>query len=141
MAPIPIHTAERAFELVIQHGGASLPVRDAVDRRILNEVRTGEVTYKKGKGIISHIDQVGGFPEYKGEPYKDTDGDGMPDWWEKRFNLNPDSSADARLDLSGDGYSNIECFINGLDPWQYIDWKDPTRNVNTLLLPNNSLVR
>ena len=141
MSPIPIHTADRALELVLQHGGASLPRRDSVDTRIMEEVRTGEVTYKKGDGIISDISQVGGFPEYKGTPYTDSDGDGMPDWWEQRFNLDPRSAEDARFDMSGDGYSNIECFINGLDPWQYIDWRDPTRNFNTLLLPNNSLVR
>ena len=140
MAPITIHTAERAFHLVLDQAGATLPRRDSVDTRVTREVRTGEVTYKEGNGIITDIAQVGGVPEYKGEPYDDADGDGMPDWWEQRFHLDPHSAADARLDLSGDGYSNVECFLNGLDPWQFIDWKDPTRNYNTLLLPNNSLV-
>ena len=32
-------------------------------------------------GIITDIRQMGGFPEYKGTPYVDTDGDGMPDEW------------------------------------------------------------
>lgn len=141
MAPITIHTAKRAYELVTEQVGATLPVRDPVDERLIEEVRTGEVTYKEGDGIITDIEQIGGFPEYQGEPYADADGDGMPDWWEKRFRLDPNDPADARLDYSGDGYSNVECFINGLDPWQYIDWKDPTQNMNTLLLPNNSLVR
>jgi hypothetical protein len=40
-------------------------------------------SYKNG--IITDIRQVGGYPEYKGKPYKDSDMDGMPDDWEKRM--------------------------------------------------------
>ena len=40
-------------------------------------------------GIITDIRQMGGFPEYKGTPYVDTDGDGMPDEWEIANGLNP----------------------------------------------------
>ncbi len=34
-------------------------------------------------GIITDISQVGGYPEYKGKAYKDSDGDGMPDAWKR----------------------------------------------------------
>ena len=39
-----------------------------------------------------------------------------PNDWERRYGLNPDDAADAISDLNRDGYTNIEDFINGLDP-------------------------
>jgi Spy/CpxP family protein refolding chaperone len=71
-------------------------------------------SYKQG--IISDISQVGGYPEYKGKPYKDTDGDGMPDDWETRHNLNPKDPSDAVKIGNGDGYTNIENFLNDIKP-------------------------
>jgi hypothetical protein len=69
-----------------------------------------------GKGIITDIRQVGGYPEYRGEPYDDSDSDGMPDEWETKNGLDPNNASDAAGDLNGDGYTNIEDFLNGLDP-------------------------
>ena len=66
-------------------------------------------SYKQG--IITDIRQMGGYPEYKGTPYVDTDGDGMPDEWEKANGLNPNDPSDANKDCTGDGYTNIEKYI------------------------------
>jgi hypothetical protein len=115
-AYIEITPAAVAYEYVLANAGAIKPHRDAVDERIVKSVRTGEVTYKEGEGIITDISQVGGYPEYKGEPYADADSDGMPDAWESTHGLNPNDAADAVADLNGDGYTNIEDFLNGLDP-------------------------
>lgn len=41
----------------------------------------------------------------------DTDGDGMPDWWEEANRLNP-TMADNNDDDDGDGYTNLENFLN-----------------------------
>jgi hypothetical protein len=46
----------------------------------------------------------------------DTDGDGMPDWWELAYNLNPYSPNDAQMDADGDGMSNLAEFLSGTDP-------------------------
>jgi hypothetical protein len=49
-------------------------------------------------------------------PLPDSDGDGMPDWWESRYALNPLSKNDAALDPDGDGLSNLQEFLNATDP-------------------------
>jgi len=38
----------------------------------------------------------------------DSDGDGMPDWWEIEYGLNPYNSNDAGTDLDGDGLDNLD---------------------------------
>lgn len=151
MPEITIMPAQEAYGFVLENAGATLPIRDAVDKRIAEQVRTGEVKYLKNvtlpetefehrrlpkdsykMGIITDISQVGGYPEYKGKPYKDSDNDGMPDSWEKKHGLDPKDPSDAVGDINGDGYTNIEKYINGIDPTKKVDWKDPENNVDTL---------
>ena len=83
-------------------------------------------------GIITDIRQMGGFPEYKGTPYVDTDGDGMPDEWEIANGLNPNDPSDANKDCTGDGYTNIEKYINGISTKHKVDWRDLKNNYDTL---------
>ena len=64
-------------------------------------------------GIITDVSQVGGYPEYKGVPYKDTDNDGIPDDWEIKHGLNPKDPSDASK-ITASGYSNIEVYLNSL---------------------------
>lgn len=156
LAPITVLPAEKAYEFVLKNVGATLPLRDAVDKRIVKEVKTGKLSgrqrgetaqgdkYNRSKvlgedsykkGIITHISQVGGYPNYKGNPYKDTDKDGMPDRWERKYNLNPNDPSDANKDISGDGYTNIEKYINGIDPTKKVNWEDLANNQNTLTEP------
>jgi hypothetical protein len=130
-AYLDIQAAEVAYESVLANAGATLPRRDAVDERIVRMVRTGQVTYKEGKGIITDIAQVGSYPEYRGRSYSDSDGDGMPDAWETKHGLNPSDASDASGDLNDDGYTNIEDFINGLDPRSpKRDWAAPRTYVD-----------
>jgi len=154
-APLPIQPADKAYETVLANAGATLPLRDAVDERIIKQVRTGVIQpmqIAKGsqekakfygyqqkftdelaelvtKGFVTDPSEVGGWPEYKGTPYKDSDGDGMPDDWETAHGLNPNNSSDATSDLNGDGYTNVEDFVNGLDPKaKKVDWSDLKNN-------------
>ncbi len=46
----------------------------------------------------------------------DSDSDGMPDEWEKKFALDPFSADDAALDPDNDGFTNLEEFQAGTDP-------------------------
>ena len=70
-------------------------------------------SYKQG--IITDISQVGGYPEYKGTAYKDSDSDGIPDDWETKNKLNPKDASDAGK-VNGNGYSNIENYLNSVVP-------------------------
>ncbi len=132
MPEITTQTAAEAYETVLANAGDTLPRRDAVDLRIVQEVRTGKVTYEEGKGIITAIEQVGGYPEYKGTPFTDLGADGIPLWWKNKYKLDVKDANLASKDLQGDGYTVIEKYLNGLDPTQKIDWKDKRSNVNTL---------
>ena len=88
-------------------------------------------SYKQG--IITDPRQMGGYPEYRAwEPYVDTDGDGMPDEWEKQYGLNPNDASDAVKDCNGDGYTNIEKYINGINPKTKTDWRNLNNNYDTL---------
>ncbi|MBW2977585.1 carboxypeptidase regulatory-like domain-containing protein [Candidatus Woesearchaeota archaeon] len=57
------------------------------------------------------VDDVGCSPEQK-----DSDGDGMPDYWEIRYDLNPNDPDDRDGDPDNDGYTNYEEYIQGTDP-------------------------
>jgi len=148
----PIMKAQDAYEYVLNNVGANIPKRDIVDQHIIEQVRTGKVYYKEGldsvnfyqfkhrrlakdsykHGIITDVRQVGGYPDYKGKAYKDSDGDGMPDAWEKANGLDPKDPSDALKDCNGDGYTNIEKYINGIDTKKKVDWTDPKNNHDTL---------
>ncbi|HUP14388.1 MAG TPA: hypothetical protein VM187_19330, partial [Niastella sp.] len=134
MPKVTTITAKEAYVYVLENAGATLPKRDAVDARIVKQVKENKIYYTEGgktnigsqyikrrlpvdsykMGIITHPSQVGGYPEYKGTSYKDKDNDGMPDSWETAHKLNPNDATDAVKDRDGDGYTNIEEYINSV---------------------------
>ena len=57
VAPVATDDARSAYRRVLYEAGASKPVRDAVDARIIEQVRSG-----KG-GLIDSQTQVGGWPK------------------------------------------------------------------------------
>ena len=106
---ITTYPVEQIFDLILANAGAISPTRDAVDVRIVKSVRDGI-----GR-VIDSQDEVGGWPELAhGTPPVDTDHDGMPDAWEKSRGLDPNDARDGGLDRDGDGYTNIEEYLNGL---------------------------
>jgi transmembrane sensor len=107
-----------------------VPRQDDIVLQLGNESTETADSYKKG--IITSPDQVGGYPDYKGIAYKDSDNDGIADAWEKKYGLNPKDASDANKDLNGDGYTNIEKYFNGIDPTQKTDWTKTNNNVDTL---------
>jgi hypothetical protein len=129
--PVNQQTATEAFESVLAKAGATLPVRDVVDKRVTEMVRTGKVGNENG--IINDPKEVGGYPEYSFSPDQvpaDTDHDGMPDEWEKKYELNPEDVSDGSADSDGDGYTNIEECLNGTNPREKIDYTNLGNNVD-----------
>lgn len=50
------------------------------------------------------------------EPSNDTDGDGIPNWWEVEYGYGPLDGADASLDEDGDGLDAVDEYTNGTLP-------------------------
>jgi hypothetical protein len=123
-APHPIndnvttHTAQEAYEQVLQQAGASL-VRDNTDKRIIANVRDGNYSYPgsngSSNGIIDSQANVGGWDTYSSATAPtDTDGDGMPDAWEDAHGLNKNDPADGKTYTLNPSYTNVEAYINGI---------------------------
>lgn len=101
-------TAAEAEAAVLAGVGAGR-IRDAVDVRVIEGVRT-----RTGR-IIDSQAQVGGWPALEaGTPWIDGDGDGMPDDWERANGLDPADAADGAADRNGDGWTNLEDWLNSL---------------------------
>ena len=126
--PINQQTAEKAYQLVLDNAGATLPKRDAVDLVIIKDARSGSATYEgkyykmekevadtsKISGIIDSQNDVGGWPELKSTPAPtDTDHDGMPNEWELNHGLNPNNPADGNK-VGKDGYTMLEKYMNNI---------------------------
>jgi pectate lyase len=118
---------EDVLSRIMKHGGASIPERDPIDIRILNEVQSGTASfgsqhyaeeYKIDKniltGIIDSQEDVGGWPILNSSPApQDSDHDGIPDSWEIEHNLNPNDPID-RNTIAASGYTYVEEYLNEL---------------------------
>ena len=106
-------SAEDAYKTVLAKAGCSLH-RDAVDLRIIDEVRNGT-----GK-LIDKPSDVGGFPELDpGVPPIDSDGDAIPDEWEIEYGMDPHKYSDAYLSSFVDGFTNLEVYLNAIVAYLY----------------------
>lgn len=118
-----IHTARDAMKIVTSVSGATMPVRDEHHKRNIRETLDGTYTYVGSKsGIRGEIDTEEDITEHasgKGwEDYPqeqraddyDTDGDGMPDWWERCVGSNPDV-ANHNDDPNLDGWTLLEEYL------------------------------
>lgn len=123
--PIPFvytttHSAEEAFERVLEYAGASLS-RDIHDETMVHDAREGVVTTtSRATGLINnqdeamYIDGTSGWPVLNStEAPVDTDGDGMPDEWETENGLDPNNPEDGKI-MGEDGYTNLENYLNSL---------------------------
>ena len=128
---VTTHTALEAYDKVLASAGCS-KWRDKIDERIVNETRSGTAAYSGSIG--KNADRMPGIIDtpkdvmlqgedspwvklsdggVKPEERLDTDGDGMPDIWEKKHGLNPYDSADGvEVALSSEGYTNLEVYLN-----------------------------
>jgi hypothetical protein len=83
--------------------------RDSLDKRYVNEARTGT-------GHSKDITRPGALPALTaGTPCIDSDHDGIPDAWEIAHGLDPNDPSDGPK-LNRDGYTNLEHYLNGSSP-------------------------
>jgi len=133
---VKTHTAREAFTNVLDNVGANFPKSDVVDLHIIADTRNGTAEFTGTRGptygdrpspnfagiIDTQSDDKSAtgstnfpWPEYKTYNIPaDSDHDGIPDDWEKAHGLNPNDPGDANKDLNGDGYSNLEKYLNSL---------------------------
>lgn len=124
-------SAEDSYEHVLEYAGngISSSLRTAVDQQAVYETKTGTGNLS---GTASYDDaddsQKANLDKYNiqcGVTYEypsavltktivDTDNDGMPDDWEIARGLDPNDSSDVNGDYCGQGYTNIEYYINDL---------------------------
>jgi hypothetical protein len=108
--PVTVLSAEDAYARVVAQAG-TCQHRDAVELRLI-----GQLTSLGTKGaIIADESDVGGQPamtQVTRPAGFDTDGDGIPDTWETAHGLNPNSASDGNGDYTGDGYTNVEKYLN-----------------------------
>ncbi len=134
-----VESAEQAYQKILDEAGPRLSVTDANTRRIIDELKNGNASYLNG------VDYDGAsgrsaikWPNLSSVTvFNDEDSDGMPDSWElANFgNLNQGSADDSGSDFDGDGYTDLEEYLNGTDPklpegeswWKELlmNWKSP----------------
>ena len=119
------HVAADAFARICDRAGASLS-RDAVDERACRDAKSGSATFTDGgngskNGLIDSQTAVGGWPAYSADSselaaVKDSDGDGMPDWFEDQFGLNKSDASDGNAKTldSYFRYTNLEMYLHYL---------------------------
>lgn len=120
--PVIVHSAVDAFASILNDVGANARLDclgnwvsnlDTVDVRLIADATNGT----GHTNPIDTPDDVGGYPVVNsGTACIDSDGDGMPDEFELLYDFNPSDPADGPQDLNGDGYTNVEEYLNGRDP-------------------------
>ena len=105
--------ANTLLENLIPTVGASLPYRDLADCYMVDELMS---LGTEGALISNEASLPIGAPDtwnmWKGNAKADSDGDGMPDEWEKANGTDP--AKDDAMNVSSNGYVNIENYINSI---------------------------
>jgi len=122
--PVTVESAQGAYDSVLADVGNNARLDsmgnwvfrlDIIDRNILGDLIQG--TGPAQDSEIDHQDDFGGYPAINpGTPYADTDKDGMADVWESLYCFDPNDPSDGPGDADGDGYTNVEEFLNGTQP-------------------------
>lgn len=120
-----IESARNAYKSVLSDVGCNMPAIDTHDARMVTETINGTYSCtgsqsKVGGMIDASSESKEDWSEYTTTSRAsdwDTDGDGMPNWWEEFYGFNTKSASgdfsESNGDMNGDGYTNLE---------DYLDW-------------------
>lgn len=121
LEPWMLVDAQQAQRNVLDFAGADVcrdgTCRDNVDAMFIEDVRTCDVAPRLfSNGWTSSVAETGGFASIfaTGNAWSDRDNDGMPDNWEIQYANTDENAWDANQDADGDGYTNIEEYLNTL---------------------------
>lgn len=108
--PVRVDPASAIVKPIAESAGDSL-CRDAIDQHLVGELQS----FGKDGKLIADEHEVGGLPAaVPGVAPKDTDGDGIPDDWERAHHLNPNDPKDGQAIDPATGYSHLELYLNDL---------------------------
>jgi pectate lyase len=147
--PVTTYDAKDLEAKVLPNVGASLPCYDATDKHWLEGLkkRTGKPgfwtnptggwkSYNPGSNDMDNYEEWTSDmyppPAAGAKPLIDTDGDGMPDDWEKANKLDPKDASDGTKDNDKDGYTNLEEFLYGTKPNEFVDYRIPRNNTDAV---------
>lgn len=107
---VHVDPAPALVRLVAENAGDTL-CRDAVDRQLVDDM----LSFGRAGKFIADETEVGGLPaQIAGHAPQDTDGDGMPDDWERSHGLNPNDASDGPAIDTKSGFSHLELYLNEL---------------------------
>jgi hypothetical protein len=105
--------AAAAYERTLSYVGALVPARDEVDDALVAATARRVATRSKNEHDLGvGADGYGTLAEAAAA--SDSDRDGMPDDWESAHGLDPQRAADGAQDADGDGYTNLEQYLEEL---------------------------
>jgi hypothetical protein len=108
----------RDFQTVLTNG-ASFTVLTAgtpLTGAFANVASSGSLTTTDGYARFTVLYAGSTSLQLTGVVIVDTDGDGLPDWWEDQFGFNKNNPGDAALDSDGDSATNIDEYRAGTVP-------------------------
>ncbi len=95
-------TAEEAYNYVLENAGATLPKRDSIDARVINDVKNGT-----GR-IINGIEEVGGFSGITSEKRTFS----IPAEWKSANGMGSKKETDIVTEGKWKDYTWIEAYVN-----------------------------